>query len=409
MTNLLYSSPNQLYVNNNSLLKILLVQLSSNGDCLYVTAIARQIKEDYSNCHLTWAIGSIYSHILKGNPHVDEIWEIPLIGPQYIDCTWRLFHDQLNECQKENKYNLVFITQMQPCRFDGTIRSSTLSGYPHPIRGSISPILQLLLEEIQNVNQFIKTNKIDEANNVILIECSAKSNQSFIDVQYAIKIAEMITEVFRDFIVVLSSNIPVTSSNNRIVDGSVLSFRENAELTKYCSFLIGGSSGITWISTSNWAKSLPMIQLINPNALWFASVVYDHHYWGLSTDLIIEMVPCDPQEVFDCFEMIFRKNFESAKLKFHVDLKPNYKACKNFQYELMTNYKFKEVFANLTFIFKRNGCSLIVLFFLVTNIIKFFIKKITPPVILDFIKINLIIKYIFFLRACVLNAKNKYP
>ena len=60
-------------------LKILLVQLGSTGDCLFVTTIARQIKEvDYPGCHLTWVIGSRYKPAIINNPHVDEILEIPV-------------------------------------------------------------------------------------------------------------------------------------------------------------------------------------------------------------------------------------------------------------------------------------------------------------------------------------------
>ena len=37
-------------------MKVSLVQLDANGDCLYATTIARQIKQDYPGCHLTWWI-----------------------------------------------------------------------------------------------------------------------------------------------------------------------------------------------------------------------------------------------------------------------------------------------------------------------------------------------------------------
>ena len=57
--------------------KILLLQLMSNGDCLYATAIARQIKEDNPGCQLTWAIASFCKTIIDGNPYVDAVWEIP--------------------------------------------------------------------------------------------------------------------------------------------------------------------------------------------------------------------------------------------------------------------------------------------------------------------------------------------
>ena len=49
---------------NNEPKNILLVQLFSNGDCLYATTIARQIKQDYPGCKLTWAIASFCKDII---------------------------------------------------------------------------------------------------------------------------------------------------------------------------------------------------------------------------------------------------------------------------------------------------------------------------------------------------------
>ncbi|MEQ1577992.1 MAG: hypothetical protein ABL894_10090, partial [Hyphomicrobium sp.] len=58
--------------------RILLGQLGSNGDCLYATTIARQIKKDFPGCHLTWAISSLCTRVLDNNPDVDEVWEVPV-------------------------------------------------------------------------------------------------------------------------------------------------------------------------------------------------------------------------------------------------------------------------------------------------------------------------------------------
>ncbi len=58
--------------------KILLGQLGRRGDCLYATAVARQIKEDFPVCHLTWAISSMCRPVIDNNPYVDKIWELPL-------------------------------------------------------------------------------------------------------------------------------------------------------------------------------------------------------------------------------------------------------------------------------------------------------------------------------------------
>lgn len=366
--------------------KILLGQLGSHGDCLYVTAIAHQIKQDYPNCHLTWAIGSMYRSILDGNPHVDEVWEIPLIEHANLGDAVNFFNNEALERKQRGDFDRVFTTQMEVFRYDGTIRSSTFSGYPNPITVAVSPVLRLSLNEVENVRRFAELHGLSARDNVILIECSVKSDQSFIAPDYALEIAEAIVTRFQKYCVILSSNISISSNHERIIDGSVLSFRENAELTKYCSFLIGGSSGITWISTSDWAKSLPMIQLISPDALWFASVAYDYEYWGLSTESLIEMTPCSPQRVFECFEMIFEEGFEAAKSKFHHQILPNFKGYRQFQYALLLDYQFKNVYRLLDCTARRNGFKTEFLLYLLFNLIKFVIKKATPPILIDIAK-----------------------
>ena len=55
-------------------MRALIGQLGANGDCLYATTLARQIKADFPECELTWAVASACAHILVNNPHVDDVW-----------------------------------------------------------------------------------------------------------------------------------------------------------------------------------------------------------------------------------------------------------------------------------------------------------------------------------------------
>ena len=56
--------------------RIALVQLFSNGDCLYATTVARQIKTDYPGCYLAWVIAGFCKNILDENPFVDEVIDL---------------------------------------------------------------------------------------------------------------------------------------------------------------------------------------------------------------------------------------------------------------------------------------------------------------------------------------------
>jgi hypothetical protein len=308
-------------------LRILLGQLKSSGDCLYATTIARQIKVDYPGCHLTWAIGSMYRSILEGNPDVDAIWVIPLTGIDGDIDAWEQFEREALARKRKGEFDKVFLTQIAPGNlhnYDGSIRSSIFRGYPGPIKVPISPVLRLSLTEVENVCRFVGAHRLNTHKHVILFECSPKSDQSFVTLELAVEVARKLVAAMSDVAVILSSDVKCDSNHERIMDGSVLSLRENAELTKFCSLLVGCSSGISWVCTSDWAKPLPMLQLLKRDAFWFASVVYDYSYWGLSTDTIIEITNGDSDKIVRCIEMMLTMGPHSAKKKYHQQIPHNY-------------------------------------------------------------------------------------
>ena len=303
--------------------KILLGHLNSNGDCLYATAVARQIKHDYPGCHLTWAIGSACRPSLDGNPHVDEVWEVPLgrISEETVVAAWQQFEHEAGERRKKGDFDEVFLTQYSYGRlqnYAGTTRSSVFRGYPGPITVPIAPIVRLSLKEIENVRHFAMVHRLVDRSEVILFECSPKSNQSFVTPDFALAVTQQLIAAFPAVSVILSSNVSFQSADERIIDGSVLSFRENVELTKHCSLLIGCSSGISWLSTAESAKLLPMIQLIKDD--FWTSMVNDHRHWGLATNKIIEMTTCPVDTVYRCVEAIFKRGFDTARLLFHEQI-----------------------------------------------------------------------------------------
>ena len=90
--------------------KIILVQLYSNGDCLYATTIAAQIKKDFPGCHLTWAIASFCKSIIDNNPHVDSILATDEV-PKNDVVAFRKFKIKVLEEKNRGKWDEVFITQ----------------------------------------------------------------------------------------------------------------------------------------------------------------------------------------------------------------------------------------------------------------------------------------------------------
>jgi len=124
-------------------------------------------------------------------------------------------------------------------------------------------------------------------------------------------------ERVRDCVIILSSDRPVDGGHPRVLDGGVLTFRENAELTKYCTLLVGCSSGISWLSTSDWARHLPTIQVLSRNTSVFASMLHDAEYFGLPTDEILEMTDCTRERLADCMCTALIEGFPGARSLYH--------------------------------------------------------------------------------------------
>lgn len=273
--------------------KVLLGHLNSNGDCLFATVIARQIKEvDYPGCHLTWAVNSKSKQSIYLNPYVDEIWEIPTEKSTVSEEEWKIFTTEAESKRQNGEFDFVFLTQIMGDNFsnyDGGIRSSIYNNYPHEITVSYQPTIRLSEQEVENVKQFSDLHNIQKYKNVILVECGPDSFTSSLNMQSAYQLAVEITEDRKDTAFILSSNKQFSSTSENIIDGSSLTYRENAELTKYCNLLVGCGSGISWLTTTDWAKKLNTILVVNDNNMVFPSMIYDHEYINLPTDNIIEI------------------------------------------------------------------------------------------------------------------------
>ena len=301
-------------------LRILLGQLGANGDCLCATAIARQIKHDFPGCRLTWAVGSRYRAVLEENPFIDEIWEYPLASLSELADAWEEFAREARRRKRAGDFDEIFLTQVPPDNyrnFDGTVRASIFRGYPRPITVPITPVLRLSDAEVHNAERFVTDHGIDTYSHRILFECAGASGQTFLTPGFAEETARLVLERVPDTAVILSSNIPVHSSDRRIIDASVLPLRQNAHLTRHCTLFVGGCSGITWLAMSDWARPLPMLQLLSRRTSVFASVVHDAEYFGLPAGHVLEMTDCPPGHAAECIIAVLTGEFSSARARFH--------------------------------------------------------------------------------------------
>lgn len=306
--------------------KFLIGQLACFGDCLYATTIAKQIKNDFPDSHITWAVANKYKSILLLNPHVDEIWEVEIINNDFYFNGWKNFQAEAQRRKANGIYDEIFFSQIAPDwkYYDGTIRSSTLKAYKRPITVSIEPVVRLSENEVANVKSFSDNHNLPAFKEVILFEYAPGSGQSFVNLNFALAVAENITATRDDVCFILSSPTALNHSNSAIIDASELTYRENAELTKYCTLLIGSSSGITWLATSDWAKKLNTLQLLNRDYDLFAGVKYDYEQWGVETTNVIEVTVNDVNYVTNCLKTILENDFQTAKQQYDEVYIPNY-------------------------------------------------------------------------------------
>jgi hypothetical protein len=339
--------------------KILLGMLVANGDCLMATVLAKQIKKDYPGCHLTWAISNLCRGVIDGNPDVDAVWEIQLNNKKEAEKEgWYRFESAALQRKERGEFDEVFFTQIYPNnvhRFDGTTRSTIYNAYPHPVTVDARPVLRLTEEEINKVAEFAATHQLHRYKHVLLFECSSFSGQSFVTPDWALEVSRRLLNVREDLFIILSTHLPMDNLPPRMAVASALSLRENAELTKYCSLLLGCSSGITWIATTDWAKRLPMLQFLKRGkGFTFASVAYDHRYWGLDDQLIIETTNEDISVAVKMVLQVLENGVPAVRKEFHMQLRPRIISLLKYWFMFFRKGKFGKSFQIIRNFRRRN-------------------------------------------------------
>ena len=339
--------------------KILLGMLVANGDCLMATVLAKQIKKDYPGCHLTWAISNLCRGVIDGNPDVDAVWEIHLNNKKEAEKEgWYQFETAALKRKEKGEFDEIFFTQIYPNNvhcFDGTTRSTIYNAYPHPVTVDARPVLRLREEEIKNVAAFASVHQLDKYRDVILFECSSFSGQSFVTPDWALEVSRRLLESRENLFIILSTHLPLANLPPRMAVAANLSLRENAELTKYCSLLLGCSSGITWMATSDWANRLPMLQFLKRGkGFTFASVAYDHRYWGLDDQLIIETTNEDISAAVNMVSEVLMSGVPAVRKKFHMELKPRLISLLKYWFMFFRKGKWAKSFGIIKQFYQRN-------------------------------------------------------
>jgi hypothetical protein len=353
----------------------LIIQLFSNGDCLYATPIARQLKYNFPDCIITWAISPFCSPIIKNNPYIDEIWEVNYINDK-LEQTYKANINNLMKEVELKKFDEVFFSQIigdNWAKFNGVIRSSIFNNFPYKITVPLQPILNVTDKEKQNTQNFIHQHELNGNCFVILYECAPLSGQLNVDYDKILSLSNSLTTLKsnKKIKIIVSSSRKIQLTNKDVIDGSVLSLRETAYLTHTCDLLIGSSSGITWASTSTSAKLLPSVQLLDKNAYIFNSPIIDGKRNNLPIEKWLELYDFDEQKIIDCIEMILNDGFEKAKTKFGQQPRVSFKLYRGIVHKFLKEFKLKLLTNFIILNFKQYGLNLVMMKYLMLGFFLF--------------------------------------
>jgi len=287
--------------------RILLGQLTANGDCVYATILARQLRHDNPAAHITWAVSTQCAGLLKNNPDIDETWEIPVQGWNAHELIWRIFQREAVERSLRREFDEILLSQIWPDNarnYDGTVRPSILRSYGRPISVPIENVIRVTDEEAETVDAFVRENSIEGFEHRILFECSSRSGQSFVTPDLAQDIADKIYAVLPNATVIFTTSEPMTLRDERSRYAGALSLREIAHLTHACSLFVGAGSGCTVLATSTAAKKLPFVLLLKADTSVFASFAHDFAYFGIDHPGIVEMTDEDPARIAACVALV---------------------------------------------------------------------------------------------------------
>ena len=309
--------------------RYLIIQLACFGDCLYATAIVRQLKHDEPNCHVTWAIASKYESAIVLNPFVDDRWVVSIDNGDYYNVNLLRIVEEAKRKKQAGEFTEIIVSQIPSLnwhRYDGTIRGTILASSPFPITQGVAPTLRLSDQEVISVTQVAEEWQLTKYKYVLLFECAPSSGQSFLNPDIALLIAEKVVCGRQDVCIILSSAQKINATSPHIKDGSVLSIRENAELANRCTHLIGCSSGITWACTSDWVSApLLTIQLLSSSCKWYAGLEYDHKRWGLNADHIVEIYDGSIDQAVESILVMIDVGISECKRIYHQEFKPTSK------------------------------------------------------------------------------------
>ncbi|MDD4600221.1 hypothetical protein SDC9_04302 [bioreactor metagenome] len=88
--------------------RFVIIRLSSIGDVLHCTPVARALKEKFPSCHITWIVGQVSYPMVECNPFIDEVyvwsrerWEKLMRQGKFIEA-WQMWRQLKKDMAKRD-------------------------------------------------------------------------------------------------------------------------------------------------------------------------------------------------------------------------------------------------------------------------------------------------------------------
>ena len=175
--------------------RVLICLTGNNGDCLHGALLARQIKHDTPNVHITYAIAASRTNLLINNPNINEIWSISdKPGVNFLDMT-RLIEAEAMRRHARGEFDRLYLSQIWPSNvqnYDGSCRPSVLRSYGRPITVPIENVINFTDAELDHAAQLVVGSNFFDYEHRILFECQSLSGASYLTPDLAQKVAEIV-------------------------------------------------------------------------------------------------------------------------------------------------------------------------------------------------------------------------
>ncbi len=281
--------------------RILIVRLSSLGDVVQSTPVARGLKSAMPDCHVTWAVQEPAVPLLAGNPHIDEIVPVGtrVRARSLLETWWRLKASEFTtaiDLQGLLKSGIITYASGAPRRIGKEeARESALFAYTElsPERWDQAYISQRYLQQCASLgvdtDDYVPELFLDDddfgpadelfatehlggdAPVVVLVPFSAEPRREWPEDRF-VRLAEILTDKLGATIIIpgIESERPRAEAlaQRMSCDATVFAGRTNirqaAALLQRADLVIGGDSGLTHIA---FAVRAPVVGILGPSPL----------------------------------------------------------------------------------------------------------------------------------------------